>query len=82
MSPAAPSTAFGPRRPDKLARLGLGLRHYDGNTTLCMASAVAGYKLSFGTGLAVLALGEVFGRYLFYVTVVPFGTAGSFFERP
>ncbi|HEU0171932.1 MAG TPA: nitrate reductase [Acidimicrobiales bacterium] len=33
----------------KLVRLGLGLAHYDGNTTLCMASAVAGYKLSFGT---------------------------------
>jgi assimilatory nitrate reductase catalytic subunit len=33
----------------KLARLGMGLAHYDGNTTLCMASAVAGYKLSFGT---------------------------------
>ena len=33
----------------KLARLGLGLAHYDGNTTLCMASAVSGYKLSFGT---------------------------------
>jgi assimilatory nitrate reductase catalytic subunit len=33
----------------KLARLGLGLAHYDGNTTLCMASAVSGYKLSFGS---------------------------------
>ena len=33
----------------KLVRLGMGLRHYDGNTTLCMASAVAGYKRSFGT---------------------------------
>ena len=33
----------------KLARLGMGIRHYDGNTTLCMASAVAGYKRSFGT---------------------------------
>ena len=33
----------------KLARLGMGLRHFDGNTTLCMASAVAGYKMSFGT---------------------------------
>jgi len=32
----------------KLVRLGMGLRHYDGNTTLCMASAVSGYKLSFG----------------------------------
>lgn len=33
----------------KLVRGGLGLRHYDGNTTLCMASAVAGYKRSFGS---------------------------------
>ena len=33
----------------KLVRLGMGLHHYDGNTTLCMASAVSGYKLSFGT---------------------------------
>jgi anaerobic selenocysteine-containing dehydrogenase len=33
----------------KLARLGMGIRHYDGNTTLCMASAVAGYKRSFGS---------------------------------
>jgi anaerobic selenocysteine-containing dehydrogenase len=33
----------------KLVRLGFGLSHYDGNTTLCMASAVSGYKLSFGS---------------------------------
>ena len=33
----------------KLARVGMSLAHYDGNTTLCMASAVAGYKMSFGT---------------------------------
>ncbi len=33
----------------KLVRLGMGLHHFDGNTTLCMASAVAGYKRSFGT---------------------------------
>ncbi len=33
----------------KLARLGFGLRHYDGNTTLCMSSAVSGYKASFGS---------------------------------
>jgi assimilatory nitrate reductase catalytic subunit len=32
----------------KLARLGLGIAHSDGNTTLCMASAVSGYKLAFG----------------------------------
>ncbi len=33
----------------KLVRLGMGLSHYDGNTTLCMASAVAGYRQSFGS---------------------------------
>ncbi len=33
----------------KLARLGFGAHHYDGNTTLCMASAVSGYKRSFGS---------------------------------
>jgi anaerobic selenocysteine-containing dehydrogenase len=27
----------------------MGVRHYDGNTTLCMASAVSGYKLGFGS---------------------------------
>ncbi|MFN0030250.1 MAG: molybdopterin oxidoreductase family protein [Acidimicrobiales bacterium] len=32
----------------KLLRVGMDIRHYDGNTTLCMASAVSGYKLSFG----------------------------------
>lgn len=33
----------------KLIQLGFGTRNYDGNTTLCMASAVAGYKRSFGS---------------------------------
>lgn len=33
----------------KLVQLGFGTNNYDGNTTLCMASAVAGYKLSFGS---------------------------------
>lgn len=33
----------------KLVQLGLGTNNYDGNTTLCMASAVSGYKLSFGS---------------------------------
>lgn len=33
----------------KLVQLGLGTKNYDGNTTLCMASAVSGYKLSFGS---------------------------------
>ncbi len=33
----------------KLAQLGFGTSNYDGNTTLCMASAVSGYKQSFGS---------------------------------
>ncbi|MFQ5717018.1 MAG: molybdopterin oxidoreductase family protein [Nitrospinales bacterium] len=33
----------------KLMQLGLGTSNYDGNTTLCMASAVSGYKRSFGS---------------------------------
>ncbi len=33
----------------KLVQLGFGTRNNDGNTTLCMASAVCGYKLSFGS---------------------------------
>ena len=30
-------------------QLGFGTRNYDGNTTLCMSTAVAGYKRSFGS---------------------------------
>ncbi len=33
----------------KLVQLGFGTKNYDGNTTLCMASAVSGYKQSFGS---------------------------------
>ncbi len=33
----------------KLIQLGFGAKNFDGNTTLCMASAVAGYKRSFGS---------------------------------
>ena len=33
----------------KLVQLGFGTNNYDGNTTLCMSSAVAGYKTSFGS---------------------------------
>ncbi len=33
----------------KLVQLGFGTNNYDGNTTLCMASAVSGYKCSFGS---------------------------------
>ncbi len=33
----------------KLVQLGFGTTNYDGNTTLCMSSAVVGYKQSFGS---------------------------------
>jgi anaerobic selenocysteine-containing dehydrogenase len=33
----------------KLVQLGFGTKNFDGNTTLCMASAVSGYKRSFGS---------------------------------
>jgi assimilatory nitrate reductase catalytic subunit len=33
----------------KLVQLGFGTSNYDGNTTLCMATAVSGYKLSLGS---------------------------------
>ncbi len=33
----------------KFVQLGLGTNNYDGNTTLCMASAVSGYKQSLGS---------------------------------
>ena len=33
----------------KLVQLGFGTSNYDGNTTLCMSTAVSGYKISFGS---------------------------------
>jgi assimilatory nitrate reductase catalytic subunit len=33
----------------KLVQLGIGTSNYDGNTTLCMSTAVQGYKRSFGS---------------------------------
>lgn len=33
----------------KLVQVGLGTSNYDGNTTLCMSTAVSGYKRSFGS---------------------------------
>jgi formate dehydrogenase iron-sulfur subunit len=44
-----------------------------------LAGAAAAGRL--GTALVLLAAGELAGRYLFYVTVVPFGMAGTFFDR-
>ena len=45
--------------------------------TVPLAGSAAGGRLA--TALGIAALGELAGRYLFYVTVVPFRVAGSFF---
>ena len=45
--------------------------------TVPLSGPEAGGRLA--TALAVATLGELAGRYLFYVTVVPFKVAGSFF---
>ncbi len=43
-----------------------------------LAAAAAGPLVA---AIALVFSGELIGRYLFYVTVVPYGTAGSFFRR-
>ena len=47
------------------------------STSVPVAGPSAGGRLATALGLVVLA--ELAGRYLFYVTVVPFKVAGSFF---
>ncbi len=64
----------------RLACAGLGVAASAGALTAPLAGPAAEARL--GTGLVLLALGELAGRYLFYVTVVPYSTAGSFFARP
>ncbi|BCD59789.1 MULTISPECIES: molybdopterin oxidoreductase family protein [unclassified Nitratiruptor] len=43
----------------KFVQLGLDTRNYDGNTTLCMASAVSGYKQSFGSDGPVASYADI-----------------------
>ncbi|MFP5375618.1 MAG: DmsC/YnfH family molybdoenzyme membrane anchor subunit [Acidimicrobiia bacterium] len=47
--------------------------------TVPLAGPAAGGRLA--GALALAAVGELAGRYLFYVTVVPFRVAGGFFSR-
>jgi formate dehydrogenase iron-sulfur subunit len=47
---------------------------------LATAGAVAAFSTPLG-GFALVALGELIGRYLFYVTVVPLNIPGSFFGQ-
>lgn len=46
---------------------------------LALGGAVAGFAW-LPVGFALVALGELLGRYLFYVTVVPLNIPGSFFS--
>ncbi|MGH9259166.1 MAG: hypothetical protein ACRD08_04590, partial [Acidimicrobiales bacterium] len=51
-------------------------------TTARWALAVGGAAAGFSwapVGFALVASGELLGRYLFYVTVVPLNMPGSFF---
>jgi len=63
----------------RLAAAGTGLALLLFTAAAPLGGAAAGGRLA--TGLVVIALGELAGRYLFYVTVVPYGVAPSFFAR-
>ncbi len=62
----------------RLATAGAGLALLAFTATAPLGGAASGGRLV--TATAVIALGELAGRYLFYVTVVPFRVAGSFFR--
>lgn len=62
----------------RLAATGGGLLLLVSALGVPVAGPAAGGRLA--VGLAVVAAGELAGRYLFYVTVVPFRVAGSFFR--
>ena len=61
----------------RLAAAGAALFLLASALAVPVAGAAAGGRVA--TALVVIALGEVLGRYLFYVTVVPYRVAGSFF---
>jgi DMSO reductase anchor subunit len=60
----------------RLACAGTGLLLLASAGAVPLAGPAATGRLA--TALVVIALGELVGRYLFYVTVVPHGTAGGF----
>ena len=61
----------------RLAAAVAGLALLAWTPTAPLDGPAAGGRLA--TALLVIALGELAGRYLFYVTVVPYRVAGSFF---
>jgi formate dehydrogenase iron-sulfur subunit len=72
---------FGGRFQGRLALAVVGLGLLAGALLEPLSSAAAGGRL--GAAVVVVGAGELLGRWLFYVTVVPFRVAGSFFRtRP
>jgi formate dehydrogenase iron-sulfur subunit len=70
---------FGGLFAARLAFAAIGLALLGSALATPLTSPAAAGRI--GTALVVLAAGELTGRYLFYVTVVPYGMAGSFFRR-
>src|SRR5207253_10936168 len=72
---------FGGRFQGRLALAGLALMLLVGALMEPLDGPSAAGRV--GAAVVVVAAGELLGRWLFYVTVVPFRVAGSFFRtRP
>jgi len=69
---------FGGRFQLRLAMAGVALLLLGGSLLEPMAGAAAGGRLA--AAVVVVTVSELIGRWLFYVTVVPFSVAGSFFK--
>ncbi len=69
---------FGGRFQIRLAAAVVGLLLLGGSLLEPLAGSAAAGRL--GAAVVVVAAGELLGRWLFYVTVVPFRVAGSFFK--
>ncbi len=63
----------------RLAAAAFGVACLAWATTSPLSGPETGGRLA--GALLIVACGELIGRYLFYVTVVPYRTAGSFFNR-
>ncbi|MEA2931254.1 MAG: hypothetical protein QOI56_39, partial [Actinomycetota bacterium] len=69
---------FGTRFQMRLAAAVVALMLLVGALMEPLDAAAAGGRLA--AAVVVVAAGELLGRWLFYVTVVPFRVAGSFFK--
>jgi len=69
---------FGGRFQLRLALAAVALMLLGGALLAPLSGAAAGGRLA--AAVVVVTVGELIGRWLFYVTVVPFSVAGSFFR--